>query len=48
MVLVCNGGSNHIINVDEMQDTVQTRLMRLVTDQQVFLNPTYAEKIIDF
>lgn len=33
MVIVGNGGSNHLINVGEMQDTVQTRLMRLVTDQ---------------
>ena len=48
MVLIGNGGSNHLLNVGEMQETVQTRLMLLVTDQQVMQFTAQAEKIIDF
>jgi len=48
MVLVCNGGTNHMLNVNEIEETVQNRLMRLVTDHQVLSNPSNAEKLIDF
>jgi hypothetical protein len=33
MVLICNGGSNGLLNIGELQETVQTRLMKLVADQ---------------
>lgn len=48
MVLVCNGGSNGLLNVGELNETVQTRFMRLVADQQFLAKPALAEKIIDF
>ena len=48
MVLICNGGSHSLLKVGEMQETVQTRLMRLVTDQQILLNASQAENILDF
>jgi hypothetical protein len=48
MVLICNGGSHSLLNVGEMQETVQDRLMRLVTDQQILLNAGQAEKLLDF
>ena len=48
ILMVCNGGSNETMNIDEYEDTVQDRLMKLVTDQQVFTDVTKAERIIDF
>ena len=37
-----------MMNVDGYEDTVQARLMKLVTDQQIFADVNKAERIIDF
>ena len=47
ILMVCNGG-NDVMNVDGQEETVQARLMKLVTDQQTFTDVNKAEKIIDF
>jgi hypothetical protein len=45
ILMVCNGG-NDVMNIEE--DTVQARLMKLVTEQQIVNDASKAEKIIDF
>ena len=45
--MVCNGGHD-AMNVEEAEDTVQARLTKLVTDQQIFQDMSKAERIIDF
>ena len=47
ILMVCNGGHD-AMNVEGAEDTVQARLMKLVTDQQIFSDTSKAERIIDF
>lgn len=47
-LMVCNGGSNHILSVGEVEETVQSRMIRLMIDTRDLQNPLSVDKIIDF
>ena len=47
-LIVCNGGSSHILSVEDVDETVQQRMIKLMIDNKYLTNPYNAEKIIDF
>ena len=46
--MVCNGGSNHLMQVEEVEETVQQRMIKLMIETNDLSQPMSADKIIDF